>query len=174
MSMLLASRVSDAGLLVSFLLVLAGAGVVALGAKERCESPRFGEYTQEQLQQFAPAVDGNETLNPAGRMGFVVSQTAAFDNCCSGLLILVFVSGVLMTRAVEHAFLPVRIGVSAVFAVGSLLAGIGFLEDAAENRRWGFNTLALGHVVTAIGLVLGALTVAINQMQHPRPQTWSS
>ncbi len=69
------------------MLIWASVGVITIGTHLRTQAPRFGEFLQAEIRRHAGA-DGEERLNPAGRMALMLSFTWQFACCFSGFFAL--------------------------------------------------------------------------------------
>ena len=132
--------------------------VITIGTHLQTLSPRFAEFEQAAVKQEA-GTDGEERFNPAGRMALVLSFTWQFQCCFCGFLALVFMVGGLGIRVIRQRYRELALIGAGAFGLGCLVGAVLAVGDAVRNFQWGFVTLGIGFLFSAVGLVVGGLGV---------------
>ena len=142
-------------------LIWASVAFITVGTHLQTLSPGFAEFQQNEIASQA-GTDGEEKLNPAGRMALVLSFTWEFAFCSSGFFAIVFTIGVLMIRAIGQRSYELALMAAGVFVIGCLFGALLGLGEALRNFQWGFVTLGVGYLLSAAGLGIGSLGVVLS------------
>jgi hypothetical protein len=135
-----------------------------IGAIHRAASPRYDDYLKEKWEPYLAAPDGEEKLNPAGRMALVLSDTPAFEACMWRFLTIALAFGILACRRLLRRPTRTRLAMGYAFGIGCLALGAGLLtQDVRIQLEWQFHTLAVGVFLAAAGFIacgIGSISLA--------------
>jgi hypothetical protein len=127
--------------------------LVIIGARMRCESPRFDDWLASQLAGFHGS-------GPA--LGVAVGAWWVFISVCWVVGLVLFSVSLMLVASLPfglHRSRWLSITSSAVFGAACVWVAVACLVEAAGNVKWGFAVLACGECLTAAALLLGTSAV---------------
>lgn len=147
-------------------LIWASVAVITIGTHLQTQSARFAEFELQEFQQKA-GTGGEERLNPAGRMALALSFTWQFACGCGGFFACLFTAGVFGILAVGTWRREVARLVAGAFGLGCLAVAAFAVNEAVGSFLWGFVTLGVGQLMSAIGLCVGGAGVVAVSANRP-------
>ena len=133
--------------------------VIPLGTQYRTNSPRNWEYLATAARKIEARNPGVKVSGAQMAFGslFIVPFMSAY---CVVIAALVPRSGTVVVREAVRWNRSVGLLAAGAFGGGCLMGAAFGVERCWSSFSWGFDTLGVGYLIAALGLVLGAVSLA--------------